>query len=533
MQARTQHRTHPLARLSGSAPRSAMTLAATAALLAMGSVALPAWAQAKSSDTTNAQTSKADTTKPGATQDVLIFRNGNTLTGTIVSMNDKTVRFRSVVSGIPFETDYARDQISDIKRGVPAASAPAAAPEATKPALTPATAALGPAGNAPSASANPATAPKTSDVVIPDDGRTRIYWIDLEGKFGQDISETPLRSAVEDARKNGADVLVIYLNNQWSFNDEDERSEKPDVSQTAEFDELFRAEKMMPALTDEIAAEWDTQPKIIFWVRRAMGGLAFMPLISDQNYFTSDGKLGGVGNLSTMMKDRGHERVVAKQVSLRLQHAVGWARKGGYSEPLVRALTMPEFVLTVKLVNGQPQFFERYPESPDEELLTDDGKEVNADSLEAIVRGEGNDVLTLNARTAKLINLSQGTVDTRDELLAATGYDREGVVIEGRSKKIMKDWSDGLDRAKKQLRTMLEEFREIRVEGDRQQRIRARGSMINKIEQIKGLLRRYLEAWDPQYLNEMGIPLNGEGQANIEALTGQQETLKLQNLGDK
>lgn len=524
MQARTQARTNQPARSTLGGPRSALTLVATAAALAMGSVTMSAWAQSKS------DTTKGDAAKTTATQDVLIFRNGNTLTGTIISMNDKTVRFRSVVNGIPFETDYDRERISDIKRGVPATGGAASAtPEATKPALTPETAKLAPAGNVPDAATNPVS----GDAIIPDDGRTRLYWIDLEGKFGQDISETPLRRAVEDARKNSADVLVIYLNNQWSFNDDDERSEKPDVAEMASFDELFRAEKMMPALTDEIAAEWDKQPQIIFWVRRAMGGLAFMPLISDKNYFTSDGKLGGVGNLSTMMKDRGHERVVAKQVSLRLQHAVGWARKGGYSEPLVRALTMPEFVLTVKLVNGQPQFFERYPESPDEELLTDDGKEVNADSLQEIVRGEGNDVLTVNARTAKLINLSQGTVDTRDELLAATGYDREGLVIDGRSKKIMKEWSDGLDRGKKQLRKLLEEFREIRVEGERQQRIRARGSMINKLEQIKGLLRRYLEAWDPRFLNEMGVPLNGEGQANIEALTGQQESLKLQNLGDK
>lgn len=523
MQARTQARTNQPARSTLGGPRSALTLVATAAALAMGSVTMSAWAQSKS------DTTKGDAAKTTATQDVLIFRNGNTLTGTIISMNDKTVRFRSVVNGIPFETDYDRERISDIKRGVPATGGAASAtPEATKPALTPETAKLAPAGNVPDAATNPVS----GDAIIPDDGRTRLYWIDLEGKFGQDISQTPVRDALADAKKNLADVIIVYLNNTWEAQGPTGSTVKDAAGMMNNFDELLRAEKIMPALTDEIAANWDKSPRIIFWVRRAMGGCAFIPLISSENYFTSDGKLGGIGNLDTVLT--GNERVVAKQVSLRLQHAVGWARKGGYNEPLVRALTLPEFVLTVKLVDGKPVFFERYPESPDEELLTDDGKDVNRDTLDRFVRGEGNDVLTLNARTAKLINFSQGTVDTRDELLAATGLDREGVIIEGRSKKIMKDWSDGLERGKKQLRKLLEELREIRIDGgERQQRIRARGAMINKIEQIKGVLRRYLEAWDPRYLNELGVPLNGEYQADIEALTGQQESLKLQNLGDK
>jgi hypothetical protein len=519
----------PLKGLCGSMLRALSGSVARASLVAaFAMIALPASVQAQTSAGQPATKTESKATQ--STQDVLIFRNGKSLSGTIVSMTEKVVKFRSTVNGIPFETEYQRDEISEIKRGV---AAPAPVGEKTadgKPAMTLQTAGATPGGNVPAIA--PTIAPTTAPAEIAaDDGRKRVYWIDLEGKFGEDITETPLRSAIEDARKNKADVIFVYVNGDWSTT---RYGEKVDVSGLQEdFEEMRRAEKIMPVLTDEIAAEWDHQPKFIFWIRRAMGGCAFFPLISNDNYFTSDGKLGGIGNLSTMMKGRGHERVVAKQVSLRLQHAVGWARKGGYNESLVRALTMPEFVLTVKLVDGKPVFFERYPESPDEELLTDDGDKTNQDTIDLLARGEGNDVLTMNARIAKLINFSQGTVDTRDELFAATGLDREGVLVEGKSKRIMKDWSDGLVRAQKQLRKLVEELQEIQVTGDRQQRIRARGSRINKIEQIKSVLKRYLEAWDPYFLNEVGIPLNGEGDANIEALTGQQESLKLQNLGDK
>jgi hypothetical protein len=267
-------------------------------------------------------------------------------------------------------------------------------------------------------------------------------------------------------------------------------------------------------------------PRIVFYVKSAMGGAAFLPLVCKEIYFAPEAKLGGIGNLSTMMK--GHERVVAKQVSLRLQHAVGWANVGGYPEELVRAMSMVEYVLSMKMVDGKPAFFERMPEGPDEELLTDDGKEDRRDTLEALARGEGNDVLTFNARRAQVCGVSRGTVESDEAMLATLGLDRGAVKVSDRADTIMQTWTRNVATAKKNILRLIDEFRnvEVRQPGGYNERTAARGARRSKLEQIRTIMRQWGEGISPYWLNQNDVP-------DDAALLNTIEQIKTEQLLDK
>ncbi len=454
------------------------------------------------------QAGEAKAPAQASASDILIFRNGTVLTGTIVSETPGAIRFKGVTNGIAFEVDYQRSEILEVKRGAAKVAGEAAKDEAKAEAL-------------------PATYSKAdpADSTPVDPSKTRVYWVDLEGQFGVDISQKPIREAMKDALKNKADVVVMYLNADWyQTGDEFKFEELPDDA--GAFDQLFRAEDILPIFYTEMPTEWPKMPRIVFWVRRAMGGSAFLPLIAKEIYFTPDGRLGGVGNLSFMLK--GHERVVQKQISLRLQHAVGWANTGGYPEELVRAMCNIEYVLSVKMVGGKPVFYERMPENADEELLTDSGENEFADTVRERVTGDGNDVLTLDARRANLVGVSKGVATDRTQLMAALGLERTGVIIEGRSKQIMKGWSRDIENAKKRVLKLFEEYGEVQVDapGGYDERTRARGTRINKLEQIKRVLESYREGIDNFWRFRNRIP-------PIDVINSIIEQLRIEQLRDR
>ncbi len=414
----------------------------------------------------------------------VIFRNGRTLEGVIVSETPASIRLKTEVAGIAFETDYPKSDILDIKR-LGKADAPKADGSASP--------------SDPADIIKPAPKPE-----IVDDGRDRVYWMDLTGKFGEEISQSPIRDCIKDAKNNRANTIVVTIENDWTMGDggEDDK-DLPDF--VANFDELFRAEEILHVWTDEVPAEWPREPRVICWVKKAMGGAAFLPFVSKEIYFAPEGKMGGVGNLSTVLK--GHDRVVAKQISLRQQHAVGWVRHSGFpqAEELTRAMTRVEYVCSVRFENGRPVLFEGYPSNPGEELLTDDGEGANADTMQALARGEGNDVLTLNERTAKLIGLSKGTVASQSELLSTLRFAPDQLVP-SRSEVIMRDWKRGLENAKSQLLDLIREYSQVQVQGDWNQRKAARSTQLQKLEQIKGILRRWEEGLGRRWMYQNGIP---------------------------
>ncbi len=288
---------------------------------------------------------------------------------------------------------------------------------------------------------------------------------------------------------------------------------------------------MAAIFQEEIPREWSPQPKVVIWVKTAMGGASLLPFVCSNIYFHSEGRMGGLGNLSFIFDGVGDDVVREKQRSLRLRHAEGWAIAGGYDYRLIRAMARIEYVLSMRFVDGKVELFEGYPSNPGEELLTDDGIGPNADTLRERVEGTGNDILTLNARIAKAVGVSKGTVDTQSELITALGLDRTGVMVAGRSKQVMKDWSGGLDNAKRKIIKLLQEdmrdAMRVQAPGGQAERTKSRGQQLRIIEEVKGLLTRWGEGLTPRRsAARTGFPEESQ-------LNSFEEKLHLEQMKDK
>lgn len=462
-------------------------LAAAGALLLAALTSIPLGPSVAAAGQQPAGEKKAEPAASG--KDVVLMRNGQRYVGKILSETDTTVKMRFELSGITGETELAKNEILKIER----ASAADASASTDKTATGP---------------ANPPEPAKPAKPSTDDEGKQKVYYMELTGKFGKDISQTPLRDAMDDAKKLGASTVIVYLENDWSlFQGMQEKGDD-----TAAFDELFRAEDMEGVFSDDLR-QWPTPPRIVFWVKKAMGGAAFLPLVCPDIYFHSEGRMGGIGNLTHLFGSTGDEVVRQKQYSLRLGHAEGMANKGGYDPVLVRAMAIPEIVLSVRFEGGKPIYFEgRLPQGPDEYLLTDDGKDSNKDTDAQLVKGEGNDVLTLNAKLAKDLLVSKGTVDTRDDLMFELGLQRSGVIVEGRGKQIMKAWRDGVDAAIRDIPKLRGQAAEIQVSGSFQERSKARGQKKRLLMQVQSLLKKYKEVFGgqaDQMISSLNIDIEG------------------------
>lgn len=427
-------------------------------------------------------------------KDVLVFKDGKQVEGTILEETPTSVRMKVEMYGIVSEMSYDKRDILAIRRG-----------EVTDPAPEPAETEKKPEAQTPAQT--------------PNEGGTRVYIANLSGQFGRDISETPIRNAVEDAYRNGAQVIVFVVDSEWKLNP---LEEAPDDA--AAFDQLFRADTIFPIFREEIPRMFDEDPKVVFWVKKAMGGACFLPMVSPNIYFHQDAKMGGVGNLTTMFGSTGDEVVRQKQISLRLATAKGAAIEGGYDTKIVEAMTMIEKVFSFRLEGGKPVIVERLPDpSLGEILLTDDGLEANEDTIEQLARSQGNDVLTIDATLAQKLQVSDGTVNTDEELLYALGLSRSSVRVDQNADKIMQQWSDGVTNAERRLRKLAQEYQGIQVQGEYSERTRARGQQRRTLEEMQGILRRYEEALVPQ---RIGVP-------DYNTISILIEQIKLQQLADK
>lgn len=438
--------------------------------------------------------------------DTVIFRSGQTVKGEILEETPTTIRMRVEVAGIRAETTYNKSDILSITRGTGAGAdaKPAEGRPAARPGSTP--------------------APATAAASPGDPNRKRVYVLELTGLFGKDITQTPVRDAIRDARNNNADYIIVNLNNDWSVNHGTELAEDRPDDQGA-FDMLFRALDIEPIFREEIPREWDNPPKIVFWVRNAMGGAAFLPLSCRDIYFHSQGRMGGIGFMDTMFDGVGDEEVRQKQYSLRITRAEGLAIAGGYDPRIVRAMALLDYVLSVRFVGGQPEFFEGVPTRDGDIQLTNNGRiQEQRDTIQMLARGEGKNVLTLRADLAMKLGVSKGTADTLQDLMFHLGIARNHEVVSGQSERIMKQWRDSVAAAERNLRRSWHtDYREIRVEGDVRQRNAARSRQIRIIDEMQSLLRRYEEAINPRALQ---IP-------DFDTLNILKEQIRLQILADR
>ncbi len=353
----------------------------------------------------------------------------------------------------------------------------------------------------------------TRDSFSPD--RKIVYHIALDGWFGRDVNVTPIKQAVEAARRLQPDYLLIEVNNNWGRFGQDFGDDRYG------FDQFGIADDIEPLLRQNLVTHWEKKPEVVVWVKNAMAGAAFIPFFSPNIYFASNGRMGGIGDLGDMFEGVGDQVVVDKQRSLRLARAISMAAPNGYDENIVRAMTWRKFTLYYTMQGGRPVY--HTSPVPGAELLTDDGEGPNEDTDEAKVRGEGNDVLTLRASIAQKLGVSKGTADSIEDIMFYLGIVDQYELVSDPSQRIMSRWSSAIDRLERDIPRMFREFNEINVQGDYNERKRARGQQINMLRRIIAQVERYQESLA---FSRIGVP-------PVDQLRVLIERIRLQQLADR
>ncbi len=435
-------------------------------------------------------------------RDLVIFNSGKQVEGVVLEETDASVKMLVIVGTLRSETTYNKSEILDIKRNAfeaVAETTPDSKSGTTK------------TEEMPVASGTPTDPTKYTDMegkAIPA-GATRVYVVNFTGEFGRDVSRKPVSEVVDDLARAKPDVIIFQFNESFSHHQEEIPADFAQVGsedfitgamvKTQEIDTLITKR-----LRDDPAFAY--KPKIVAWVKKALGPAAFLPFVFHDIYFTSDAHHGGVGGLDALLEGRGDEVVRQKQRSLRLAWVKGLAEEGGHDMRIMKAMCWGDYILSYRIVGGQVEFEEKMPPSPEWFLLKDDGavNKDHADSMQDIVRMKGNDFLTLDARQAYDIGFSNGTADTLDELLGKMGITRNYSQLKGKSGVILKEWSANITKSELEVGKLLRMYRGVQVKapGQYEQRTAARGERIRLLQQVQSILKQFGEGINPETVGD-------------------------------
>lgn len=473
--------------------------AGLAALLAAGlMVASPLSLRPAHAETNKTDKSKDASKDQPKAKDQIILKSGRTVEGYVIEENAREVKVRVVVSGIEAVTTYAKTDILEVKRGVVEVKA-----TISKDAQ--------PADDKKAEDSGSAT--KDEDAAAEEDpDQTRLYYVNVKGRFGFDISTTPLQQVFDEADKYFKDTVdgMGEMSGQTVV-DPAKRDRnivvlKLDTVAQTGFGSVFQAEDIGPVVENQIV---NRGRRVVFWVKTAGGGSAFMPFISPEIFFTSDGKLGGIGDLDE--HETGDHMVDEKLIGAFMGHAQGFTIKGGYGDhvPALNAMLRKHFWLFVKFEGGKPIYLQRELKESDGDgwtMLSDDGEGDNEDK--EFLRG--NDLFVLEPDWAEKLGISKGVADTIDDLAFRLGVHRNYKAIEGKDnkgQKALETWKDGIEQARLDILPgnqqsppgrLWVKLSEIKVDGDFAERRQARGQRIAILNQIRAIVTRYAEVFDKQ-----------------------------------
>ena len=500
--------------------RSAMGLTAVAIIgaCAVASFA-PALAMQPADKAAAKPTDKPDISKMEK-RDSIIFNNGNKVEGVILEENDASVKFLVIVGTLRSEATYNKSDILDIKRNEFAPATKSATQDDKKEEAKTEMAAV--------------ATPTDDQSIVDRDGKaippgtTKIYFAEFTGDFGRDISKTSMKMLVDDIARIQPEVLIVRFNHERIIQDGQEVDFMHEGSEGQVYQQLETAGELDTLLGNRIRDDpaFKVKPRQVAWIRTALGGGAFMPFVFPEIYFTSDGYHGGIGGLDFLFKGVGSEVAQRKQQSLRLARAKGLCEKGGHDGRIMRAMTWSSYVLSYQIVGGQVKYLEdKMPEGPEWFLLKDDGivEESHRDTPADRVRMKGNDLLTLDAKTAFDIGFSKGTADTLDELLSKMGITRNYAVVKSKAAPILRAWHVDVLKAEGDMRKLIRDYQGVQVKppAEYAQRTAARGQRKGYLLQMKSIVEKYREGLDPR---NMGTPDADQFLNQLDVLISQIDT---------
>lgn len=430
------------------------------------------------------------------TFDELLLSNGQIVRGKILNETATEIEFEIRKPGFPpVRVTYAKSEVQSIQRNVEAETAGA------------------------DMSDDDSKSDKDDDATEIDPDAAKLYYFSMSGRFGRDVSQTPLANIIEDINKTFDDAVPNPEQGGPPTIVDPETRDKHIVvihlrssgNEQAGFQDIFRAEDIIPLLEHEIH---ERHRRVVFLVEQAVNGAAFLPWLSPEMYFTPDAEMYFTQDFD--LWDTGDEMVDEKLIGAHIGTASGFAILGGYEEigpKIIKAMARSQYWLKVLWTGETPRLSLRPPAPNDAaegwEILSDDGRDENQDTLQQDVR-DPNDLLHITAERAFRLGMSKGTVKDRDDLLFYLGIHRNYVWVDNASDEIQQAWQDDLNRFFKYAFPGNQRQRPGELWLDYQdaqqdlgqarnfnERRKARGRMMRILKQIRSIIQRVAEVVDP------------------------------------
>lgn len=434
-----------------------------------------------------ADATTADAATP--TKDIVVLRSGTVVEGIILEETATQLKMIVMISGIEAPATYRMSEILEIQRDVPVVTD---LPGAINPAEAD-KAEWGRGVKNPAAAAdNSSDKPKVYRFVLEGQiiGAFPAIQYLLDSNRRDIISYTPVEKTMRDALSYNPDVIIVEMD-----------AEGPNGRG---WDGGRVTEPLQPIFQELID---DPDVRVVFWIKNAAFGAAFLPFTCPEMYFESEGFLGGIGTLDDF--DIGDDLVNEKQISLRIVGQEGVAIKNGYDPAIIRGMARKQNWLSYRFRHGKVEFLEHEPRDIDGEgwvLLTDDGKGPNKDEMKT----RGNDVLNFNAKMAQEIGLSRGTYDDIDDLVFALGIRGEYDLIEGRAERNFTEWRDRVELGLDRYVELNRELQNPSNSGANDTPLKKLGVERQLYRKIRGLLTTYEELFDPDGTDRAGIDIQLE-----------------------
>ncbi len=336
-----------------------------------------------------------------------------------------------------------------------------------------------------------------------------IYVIPFRGEFGRNVAIPPMAEIMADAKKLKPDIIILDIDMEFINNG---RETQPQLADPRVFFELEIVRQLMLLFTDEVrddatfVSRTGEKPRMVVWVRRALGAPAFLPWVIPEIYYAPSAMHGGIGHVERISGSPS-QRVREKMIGIMLATAEGLAIKGGHDPIVVRAMARTDYELSVDYIGGKPVFRN---DLLGQEILTDAGGliEERADTIDKVARYQGNDWLTLTSERALKLGVAKGVAGSMDDLVFELGVARDFRVLNGRSNQVIADWGRELVRAEREIVERIRMLRQTEVNGETpEERNRQRGRIIGLCRDIIRMLDRYKDSLSPTAIGFDVAPL--------------------------
>jgi hypothetical protein len=286
----------------------------------------------------------------------------------------------------------------------------------------------------------------------------KVYIFPLSGQMGTDISLPIVQTLIDDVKKQKPDILVLKLKSA-----DIDRINHLNNDNPVEFGLVGEITNYRD-MVDKIHQDLSSIPQVM-WIEDSVGVSGLVGLAWERMYMSSDARLGGLYQFKNMVEAQWTDADIrSKMVAAWTGIMKGLVQLGHYPDQLADAMIFEERTLSVSFESRGAKF-------------------VGDTSGQWVVDSSTDRPVSFEAPLAEEILLSDGTVDTLDDLVFLLGY-REFTKVDT-GEKIAKQYTDDWRKGMKNVLQWMEEA------GDTEDSIAGLGKRKSLYEKVVAALKAY------------------------------------------